>query len=82
MTSALILVGYRFMLRHDVDRFPDFVARQGMTGTVTEIQSDGSIGAKIDRQICGAEQWDNELWWYEGPSEFLEDTTPLTTTSR
>jgi hypothetical protein len=69
--------GYRFTLRHDVDRFPDFIARQGMTGIVIEIRDDGFISAKIDQPIDGAEGWDNELWWYDGLPEFHDDTIPL-----
>lgn len=69
--------GYRFTLRHDVDRYPDFVARQGNTGTVTAVQADGLIVARMDNHIEGAEQWDNELWWNDDGSGFLDDTVPL-----
>lgn len=72
-----IQTGYRFALRHDVDRFPDFCAKRGMTGTVSRIQDDGLVCARMDQQIDGAQEWDNEVWWQNGIPEFLDDTTPL-----
>lgn len=75
--SVDIPVGYRFALRRDVDRFPNFVAKQGMTGTVTVAHEDGLITAKMDNHIPGAEEWRNELWWDHGSAAFLDDTVPL-----
>jgi hypothetical protein len=46
-----------------------------MTGTVTNVQNDGLVAAKMDEPIKGAESWDNELWWDDG--RFLDDTVPL-----
>lgn len=74
MSTQQIGVGYRFALRHDVDRFPDFVAKQGFTGTVTHIESNGMICARIDQPINGADEWGNEIWWHDGASEFGLDT--------
>jgi hypothetical protein len=66
--------GYRFVLKDDVDRFPYFVAKQGMTGTVTDVELDGTIIALMDQHIDGADEWENHIWW-EG--DFLNDTLPL-----
>lgn len=70
-----IPTGYRFALNQDVDRFPDFIARQGMTGTV-KLVDDHGIWARMDQHIAGCEQWDNELHW-ERRAEFFADTKPL-----
>jgi hypothetical protein len=74
MTHVQIQPGYRFRLRRDIDRFPDFLVREGATGTVTEVTEDGVIVALMDRHIHGAEEWDNHVWWDSG---FLDDTLPL-----
>src|ERR1700679_4009784 len=46
-----IAVGYRFALFHQVDRFPDFVAACGLTGTVTTVD-DGGVWARMDQPIA------------------------------
>ena len=74
MTVPQIQPGYRFVLRHDVDRFPHFIARKGATGTVTDVERDGTIVALMDQHIDGAEEWENRVWW---ESDFLTDTSPL-----
>jgi hypothetical protein len=74
MTHVQIRPGYRFTLRHDVDRFPDFLVRKGTTGTVTEVRNDGTVIALMDQRIEGAEPWDNHVWW---ESDFLDDTLKL-----
>lgn len=77
MTNS-IQPGYQFTLRRDVDRFPDFVARKGMTGTVVSVLQDGTIAARMDQHLDGAEEWDNEIWWQpDRHEEFLADTAPL-----
>ena len=65
--------GYRFTLRRDVDRFPDFLVRKGATGTVIST-ANGTIVALMDHIIQGAEQWDNQLFWKR---DFFDDTLPL-----
>jgi len=75
MSNTLqIQPGYRFILRHDVDRFPDFIARSGISGTVAEVENDGTVIAVMEETIRGAEYYDNKVWWETG---FLEDTLPL-----
>jgi hypothetical protein len=66
--------GYRFRLIREVDRFPGFVAPQGLTGTVTVVLG-GEIRGRIDQPVLGAEPWDNELHW-DSPLDFLVDTEP------
>jgi hypothetical protein len=65
--------GYRFMLRRDVDRFPDFLVRKGATGTVVRARN-GAVIALMDQIIQGAEEWDNHVFWER---DFLDDTLPL-----
>ena len=65
--------GTRFRLIREVDRFPDFVARPGLTGTVTAVS--GGIRGRIDQPLLGARAWDNELHW-DSLLEFLADTEP------
>jgi hypothetical protein len=65
--------GARFRLIREVDRFPDFVARPGLTGTVTAVS--GGIRGRIDQPVSGAQAWGNELHW-DSLLEFLADTEP------
>lgn len=73
--EADIAAGYRFTLFHQVDRFPDFVATCGLTGTVT-IVYDRGVWARMDRPVAGAEHWDNQIHW-QTPDEFAADTVPI-----
>jgi hypothetical protein len=54
-------VDARVRLRHDVDRYPHFLARAGATGTVTT--DDDVFTVRMDEHIDGAEEWDNEIVW-------------------
>lgn len=56
-------VGDRVCLTRDVDRFPDFIARKGMVGTVCTVEIDGALAVKMDDTIAGCEEWDNQVWW-------------------
>ena len=69
-----IAVGYRFRLFRQVDRFPDFSAPADLTGVVTAVDDSGVWG-RMDQQIAGAEQWDNQIHW-QTPEEFARDTVP------
>ena len=69
--------GYRFKLIRPVDRFSDFVASVGLTGTVEVISADGDIWATMDHHIPGAEHWDNQIHW-GAIAEFLQDSEALT----
>jgi hypothetical protein len=73
--EAEISVGYRFKLFRNVDRFPDFLAPAGLTGTITLIDDSG-IWGKMDQPMPGAEQWDNQIHW-QTPEEFPGDTEPV-----
>ena len=66
--------GSRFTLIREVDRFPEFVAPPGLMGMVTAV-SGGTIRAKMDQPVLGAESWDNELYW-DSLVNFLADTEP------
>lgn len=57
--------GTRVRLKRDVDRYPDFVAPEGAEGTVTK-NWDDLIAVKLDEDLDGAEEWDNEVQWYDG----------------
>ena len=51
--------------------YPHFVARAGMKGTVVETEND-LFCVRLDEPLDGAEEWDNEVAWYEnafGPPE-------------
>lgn len=54
--------GERVELIRDVDRFPHFIAKGGMVGTVTEA-TDDLVGVRMDDHLAGAEEWDNEVCW-------------------
>jgi hypothetical protein len=69
-----IAAGYRFRLFRPVDRFPDFLAPIGLTGTVIAVDDSGVWG-RMDQRIAGAEQWDNQIHW-QTPEEFASDTVP------
>lgn len=54
--------GMRVRLRRDIERFPHFIARAGLTGTVADI-SGGNVSVHMDMPLPGAESWDNEIVW-------------------
>lgn len=72
-------VGTRVRLTRSIDRFPDFIADRGMTGTV--IESDAHMFAvRMDAVIEGAEEWDNAVCWsldYEGQDDPLSEIETL-----
>lgn len=53
---------FRVRLKRDVDRLPHFVARAGLTGTLTELTSRNAF-VKMDEVLDGAEDWDNSIMW-------------------
>lgn len=64
-------------MKRDVDRYPDFVVPEGMTGVIMELWSD-FIRVKMDRPVKGAEPWDNELhWMYDLVASFMDDVQIL-----
>jgi hypothetical protein len=55
-----VAVGDRFAITQDIERFPMFIVKRGMTGTITEAEPD-LIALTLDEHIDGAEEWDNAL---------------------
>ena len=53
----------KYVLVHDVDRFPHFVARAGSTGTLVAADRE-AVMLRMDDPLPGAEEWDNEVHWY------------------
>jgi hypothetical protein len=56
-------VGSRLVLKHDVDRYPHFIAPKGATGTVVHSEWGEVFCVRMDEPIPGAEDWDNEVIW-------------------
>lgn len=64
-------IGTKVCLARDVDRYPYFVAKAGSTGTVISVSADSEaflsprLVVRMDEPITGAEEWDNEVHWYD-----------------
>jgi hypothetical protein len=56
------IVGERLVLIRDVDRYPHFVAARGSRGTIAEVSPE-AVSLRLDEQLPGAEEWDNEIVW-------------------
>lgn len=54
--------GTRVVLTRAVERFPFFIARAGMAGTVIEATED-LVSVRMDEHLPGAEEWSNEIVW-------------------
>lgn len=63
----------RVRLRQAVERFPFFIAREGRTGYIVEMNSD-LISVRMDEPIPGCEEWNNEILFSlpEDQAEFDE----------
>lgn len=59
---APLPVGTRVRLIRDVERFPYFTAKAGATGVVTT-NAPEFFSVKLDVELAGAEDWDNEIHW-------------------
>ena len=57
--------GARVRLTQAIDRFPDFIAPAGLTGTVVESTAH-MFAVRMDAPLEGAEEWDNEVCWNLG----------------
>lgn len=69
--------GTRVQLLRDVERFPHFIARKGMTGTIVDACED-HIAVKMDTYIDGCEEWSNEIVWSDADvSSFRQDVGGL-----
>lgn len=60
--------GTRVRLTRDVERYPHFVAPEGAEGTITKSQVD-LVAVRLDERLDGAEEWDNEIQWFDGMAE-------------
>jgi hypothetical protein len=60
--TTIPVVGERFVLIGDGDRYPHFVAVRGSRGMVTNVSED-SISLRLDDQLSGVEERDNEVVW-------------------
>ena len=59
-------IGTRVRSKTVIDRYPDFLLEEGLTGTVVS-SSEELIAVKLDKPQFGAEPYGNEVHWY--PSE-------------
>jgi hypothetical protein len=78
MTITLPTVGERFVVKHEVWRYPHFIVEEGATGTIT-CSDEELVALRLDEVHEGAEEWDNELHWYpnncdDDPWEDIEMT--------
>lgn len=73
--KALPIVHVR--LARDVERFPDFIAKAGMTGKVVAVEPD-QIVVQLDQKLAGAEPWDNcVIWRDEVLPQFVGDVREI-----
>jgi hypothetical protein len=56
-------LGDRVRLRRDVERFPHFIAKTGLTGEIVAFDSEDCVWVLMDAPLPGAEEWDNEILW-------------------
>jgi uncharacterized protein with PIN domain len=54
----------RVELKQDVERYPHFIAKKGMKGTVIR-NDDDEIAVKLDEKLIGSEEWENCVVWYK-----------------
>ena len=64
----------RGRLIRDVERYPNFIAKAGLTGVLRE--DNGALYLTMDEPLAGAEEWDNSIQWLpedgDNPWEDLE----------
>jgi hypothetical protein len=56
-----LTVGARYRLAHDIERYPNFIAKTGLTGTL--ILTGAEVLLQMDEPLDGAEDWDNCIQW-------------------
>jgi hypothetical protein len=69
-----IATGDKVRLTVDVERFPHFIARKGLTGVVLDVNQNewpDTIAVKLDEPLQGCEEWDNTLLWHEEEREYF-----------
>jgi hypothetical protein len=67
-------VGALVRLRHDVDRYPHFIAPADSIGVVVDVGDSSVFAVRLDEPLPGAEDWENEVHWSndEDPADDLE----------
>lgn len=65
------VVGQRVTLKRDVERFPHFIARAGLTGTVSTSVAGEFLSVRMDAPLDGAEDWDNEVQWIDADMDWI-----------
>lgn len=77
-----VVVGERFALIRDVDRYPHFIAAAGSKGTIVEDSAE-AVSLRLDDPLAGAEEWDNEIVWTEELGQDIwQDAAPLPSDER
>ena len=69
-----IATGDKVRLTVDVERYPHFIARKGMTGIVLDTHTSdypSAIAVKLDQHLDGCEEWDNTLLWQDEEREYF-----------
>lgn len=67
-----LLVGMRVRLKVDVERYPHFIARAGLTGVV-RVNDDSLFAVTMDKALLGAEAWDNQVCWVDDERDHLAE---------
>ncbi len=62
-------IGDRVELQRDVERYPQFIAKKGLQGTIAK-KDDEVFAVKMDKRLKGAEEWDNCIEWYATDDSF------------
>lgn len=71
-TQHKLTVGQRIRLSVDVERYPHFIAKEGSVGTVSFVdEKRKQINVKMDEQIEGCEEWNNEIIWDGEDTEYF-----------
>ncbi len=78
-----IEIGTRVKLTKDVENWPTVYAEAGLTGTLTDIDSEGCYWVLLDKHFPDLDEWDNQLaiwdWFSESgnpddhPATYLEE---------
>jgi hypothetical protein len=71
-----IATGDRIRLTMDVDRYPHFVAKEGLTGIVLDVNPNDwpkTIAVQMDEPLEGCEEWDNCVLWSDDDLEHFQD---------
>jgi len=79
-TPEPMTVGDRVALTRDVERFPSFVAYEGMRGTIKLMDAKaGVFSVEMDDHIDGCEEWENCIDWHDDMGDdWAHDVRPIT----